>query len=245
MSIKAVIIDDEELSIDVLQWELQGLNEPVEIVGTASDPILGIEVIKKTRPDLVFLDIEMPKMNGIELIGSFDQVDFNVIFTTAYDHYALDAIKKEALDYLLKPVQKEELEKAIQKHLSKSNDQIGEKIQSIFQNVIRNEQHQKIIIPTAEGLEFVKIAEILRCESSSNYTYIFLRNGTKLLVSKTLKDVEQMIGSDEFRRVHKSHLINFNFVSRYLKSEGGKIVMEDGAEVPISRNKKGEFLDQL
>ena len=245
MSIRTVIIDDEILSIDVLKWELEGLDHDIEIVGTASDPVKGINLIQKMKPELVFLDIEMPNMNGIELIGSFEVVDFNVIFTTAYDHYALEAIKKEALDYLLKPVQKEELERAIEKHLSKSNDQISTKIQAIFENVIRNEQHQKIVIPTAEGLEFIKISDILRCESSSNYTYIFLRNGSKLLVSKTLKDIEEMIDSEEFRRVHKSHVINFNYVSRYLKSEGGKIVMEDGSEVPISRNKKGEFLDHL
>jgi two-component system LytT family response regulator len=110
---------------------------------------------------------------------------------------------------------------------------------------MHDDQGDKIVIPTSEGLEFIKVEDILRCESSSNYTYIYMRNGGKMLVSKTLKDIEGMIHSNHFQRIHKSHLINFNCIKRYLKSEGGKIVLEDGSEVPISRNKKGDFLDQL
>lgn len=245
MSINAIIIDDEQLSIDVLEWEIQGLSHQIEIIGKSTDPKEGIKLIQELRPDVLFLDIEMPGMTGLEMLSKLETIDFNIIFTTAYDHYALDAIKNEALDYLLKPIQKEDLERAVLRHLSKSQDDIGLKIESIFNKIMHDDQGENIVIPTAEGLEFIKVDDILRCESSSNYTYIYMRNGGKMLVSKTLKDVEAMIQSEHFQRIHKSHLINFNCIKRYLKSEGGKIVLEDGSEVPISRTKKGDFLDQL
>ena len=187
MSIRALIIDDEQLSIDVLQWELEGLGSQIEVIGTAHDPLVGIELINKLNPELVFLDIEMPKMNGLELLNHVEHISFNVIFTTAYDHYALEALKKEALDYLLKPIQKDELKKAIEKHITKSSDDIETRLDSVFSLLIKNQKPGKIVIPTSEGLEFIKVESILRCESSSNYTYIFKRDKTKILVSITLK----------------------------------------------------------
>ena len=245
MPIKTIIVDDEQLSIDVLIWELEGLNTSFEILATTNDPIEALKLIKNLKPELVFLDIEMPKLNGLELLNQIEDISFNVIFTTAYDHYALEAIKKEALDYLLKPIQKEELEISIQRHLAKSTDDVEAKIQSIFSKLLKQDENGKIIIPTSEGLEFVKIQDIIRCESSSNYTYIYKKDGSKLLVSKTLKDIEAMLPDTLFKRIHKSHLINFNSIEKYLKSDGGWIVLEDGSQVPISRNKKGDFLGQF
>lgn len=245
-TIKAILIDDEQLSLDVLVWEIEGLDLDVEIIGQYTDPRIGIEAIKQDHPDLVFLDIEMPEIDGIQLVQSLHPIFFNVVFTTAYENYAVDAIKHEALDYLLKPVRPEELRRAIERHRSRNLDHLQNNLSSLFERLQKqNNSRKKVVIPTSKGLEFVELDNIMRCESSSNYTHILLRDGNKLFISKTLKEVEELLDSESFCRVHKSHLINLDAIKRYVKVDGGHIVLEDGSEIPVSRNKKGDFLGQI
>lgn len=244
--LKAILIDDEVLSLDVLEWELQGLDEPVHILGKYNDPFAGLEAIKSLKPDLVFLDIEMPRLNGIELLKKLGKIDFHIIFCTAYDQYAIEAIKHEALDYLLKPVSSDDLKHAMDKVRQRRGDGIEEKLLALYERLQAQSQDQKrIIIPTSEGLEFLEESEIVRCESESNYTSIFLADKRKVFVAKTLKDIQGMLNSEKFQRVHKSHVVNFDYIKRYLKADGGKIIMSNGDEIPISRSKKGEFFDHL
>jgi two-component system LytT family response regulator len=245
-ALKVILIDDEKLSLDVLEWELEGLDVPIEILAKCNDPYKGIGAIESLKPDLVFLDIEMPRLNGIQLLKKLDKIDFHLIFCTAYDQYAIEAIKNEALDYLLKPVQKDELEKAINKVKNKQTDSIQKRFLSLYEKMQTEKQDKKkVIIPTSDGLEFVDINDVIRCESESNYTSIYIKDSKKIFIAKTLKEVHAMLESDKFQRVHKSHLVNFDYIKRYLKSDGGRIVMEDGSEIPVSRSKKGDFFDSL
>ena len=244
--IKAILIDDEQHCLDVLEWELNGADKSVEIIASFTNPLEAVKGINELNPDLVFLDIEMPNMNGLQLLQSFDVVSFNVIFTTAFEHYALQAIKNQAIDYLLKPINPRDLKLALTKHRNSDVNRLQFQLNTLFKKLQeQNDSQKKIVMPTADGLEFLKLEDIIRCESSSNYTFIHLRKRNKLLVSKTLKEVESMIDSPMFSRVHKSHLVNLNSIVRYNKSDGGVVLMEDGSEVPLARNKKSDFLNNL
>tara|TARA_B110000285_G_C15135703_1_gene626731 strand:- start:1235 stop:1996 length:762 start_codon:yes stop_codon:yes gene_type:complete len=243
--IRAIIVDDEEGARESLSILLEKYVKGVKIVAKSDSIASAMEKIKKYTPDLVFLDIEMPFGTGFELLERMKPINFNIIFVTAYDHYALKAIKFSALDYLLKPVDIDELNKAIDKHRKSKTDQKSDN----FQNLIDNEQlegnQKKLGIPDANGIMFVKVQNIIRCESDGNYTKIFLNTGKKLLASKTLGEFESMLEGDGFFRIHRSHLINLTHLKKYTKGEHSFVELSDGTKADVSRRKKSGFIDAL
>ncbi len=241
--IKAVIIDDENNARIALKNLLTTNCSQIQVVGEGDCVKKGIEVIQSQKPDVVFLDVQMPDGTGFDLLEQLHEISFRIIFASAYDKFAIQAFKFSALDYLLKPVEAEKLAEACAKITE--NDRLGElnkKLQVLLSN---KNSFEKIALPTLDGILFVKFKEIVRCESENNYTNFFLSNGKKILVSKTLKDYDEMLTPFNFFRIHKSHLINLTFLARYKKGEGGSVIMEDGAEIEVSRRRKDEFLSAL
>jgi two-component system, LytTR family, response regulator len=240
---KAVIIDDEQHGITTLKWNLREYCSDVTVAASAQNGSEGIFIINHHKPDLVFLDVEMPIMNGIDMLLHFDEINFSVIFTTAYDQYALKAIKLNALDYLLKPVDKDELVAAVEKVRNKQN-QISRLQIDGMQEVHKTKVAGKIALSTSAGLQFVSLDNLVRVEGDGNYCIFILRDKRKITLSKKLGDAEDILKENEnFFRAHKSHIINLKFVDKYIRGEGGEIIMEDGASIALSRNKKDEFLE--
>ncbi len=246
MDIRAIIIDDEAGNRENLQRMLERHCGNVQVLAVAASAIEGIDAISTHSPDLVFLDIEMPHANGFELLESLPRIDFEVIFVTAFDHYAIRAIKFCALDYLLKPIDLLELKVAVEKVSEKlQRARENESMEIFMQNRRNPQQVKKIALPTADKVDFVAVNEIVRCQGESNYTHIFLANGKKILVSRTLKEYEELLSEYNFLRVHQSHLVNVAEVKTYVKRDGGYIVMSDGAEVSVSKQKKEAVLTRL
>lgn len=244
-SIRAIIIDDEEGARESLANILRDYFENVEVVGKANSTKTGVHLINEQQPDLVFLDIEMPKGNAFDLLAQFENIDFDIIFITAYDQYAIKAIKFSALDYLLKPIDIDELKAAMEKFSDKAHKRTSnQRFQVLLQN-LNAESKKKVAIPDSEGLIFVNLDDIIRCESDGNYTHIILSNRKKILASRTLGEYEEMFSDENFSRIHRSHLINLNHIDKYLKGEGGYAVMSDGSQVEISRRKRADFLEKL
>jgi len=242
-TLKAILVDDEWSSLQNLQQKLTEFCPDVQVTATAQKPEEAILLIQQHKPDIVFLDIEMPRMNGFRMLDALGTVDFEIIFTTAYNHYAVDAIRISAFDYLMKPVAISELQNAVsrlrEQRLGKTKDKLD-----LLKNALVSgkTQEEKIAIPTSEGLEFIPIKNIVHIESSSNYCKIFFADGKSLLVTKLLKDFEDMLVPYNFYRVHNSHLINLAYIKKYIRGEGGQVVMENGTVVDVARRKKEEFL---
>ncbi|ANW97240.1 hypothetical protein AXE80_13480 [Wenyingzhuangia fucanilytica] len=246
MMINCILIDDEVHNLENLEWLLNKNCPLVNIVGKANSAKEGIELIKQHQPDLVFLDIEMPHKNGFAMLESIDHINFEVIFVTAYNQYALKAIKFCALDYLMKPVAIQDLKEAVNRVeniISKKNE--NQKLKILVDNFSNNHQTKKIALPTSEELFFVAIDEIIRCKSENNYTVFYLINGDTILVSKTLKEWDDLLSSHHFIRTHQSHLINSIHVKSYVKKDGGYILMNDDSTISVSRNKKEDILNKL
>jgi two-component system LytT family response regulator len=242
--IKAILIDDEKNALEMLEWQLQQYCPQITIVAQCRSAAEGIEAIREHRPELIFLDIEMPKQNGFELLESFPEPDFNVIFTTAYDKFAIKAFKYAALDFLLKPIDADDLTATIERYQKKRSSVERSKIELLLQQ-LQPKRMQKIPLPTQDGILFVQPDDIVHFESSSNYCRIHFLNKQKLLIAKTLKEVEELLKEHSFYRVHNSHLINLSHISRYVKADGGYIEMVDGSNITISRQKKDEFVTLL
>ena len=245
--IKAILIDDEVNSLQNLQQKLEGFCPDVEIVATTQRPEEGLILIKQNRPDLVFLDIEMPRMSGFRMLEELGEYDFDIIFTTAYNHYSIDAIRISAFDYLIKPIGIEELQQAIERlNKTRSHQQTKEKIDILKKSLSDNKsQEDKIAISTSEGIEFIPIKNITHIESKSNYSKIYLLDNKTLLVTKILKEFEEMLLPYNFYRIHNSHLINLNYIQKYVRSEGGHVLLQDGSMIDVSRRKKDEFLKMI
>lgn len=239
------MIDDEVLSLNALKWELDRLAEDIEIVGSSTDPSLGLALIKEKKPDIVFLDIEMPNINGLELLNRLDVIDFQIVFTTAYDEYAIKAIKYSATDYLLKPIQHSALVEAVIRCKTETVEGMQKRFLKLYEYLSDKDQLDKLILPTQEGLEFISNAEIIRLESDSNYTTVYRDNGERCMVAKTLKYVHDLLNPKYFIRVHKSHIINVEKIKKYVKADGGYLIMTNDDVVPISRNKKSDFFAGL
>ncbi len=243
---RVIIIDDEKHCREGLAIMLDKYCDGIELVASCADGKAGIKAIGQSAPDLVFLDIEMPGMNGFDMLENCSQLDFDVIFTTAYNEYAIQAIRHNALDYLLKPVNKNELMQAVNKARKNRKHQASEKITGLLQSVRSGKKTGKIAISTVEGLVMVDTGEIVYCESENNYTRIHLSSGKRILVSKTLKKVEELLMSHtHFFRIHNSYLINLDFMQQYIKGDGGEVVLSGGQQLPVSRLKRAEFLDML
>lgn len=243
--ITAIVIDDEQNALETLNLQIRRYCPDVEVLELCDNGKKGIEVIKRLQPDLVFLDIEMPHVNGFEVLQATSQYTYHVVFTTAYDQFAIKAIKYSVLDYLLKPIDILELQAAVSKAmLAKRDDTLEAKMGRLMQALQNGIQPvQKIALPVADSIQLFDAAEILRCESESNYTHIFLVSGKKITTSKTLKDVEQKLTGLNFFRVHQSHLINTIHISKVTKDETSSCIMTDGMSIPISRNKRDAFME--
>lgn len=246
--IRAIIVDDEKHSSESLKLLIEKYLTDVEIVAEINDPLLALEEVPRQKPDVLFLDIEMPRMNGFELLKQLSLNDLEIIFTTAYDEFAIDAFKVSAIDYLLKPIEREQLVSSIEKFKKQRADKDFVERFRIFMSKYGQMEPRvlgMVALPTQEGFEFVSQEEIVRCESDSNYTTVILSNGKGVVVSRTLKDVEHMLDPHSFARVHHSHLVNLRHIRKYHKGSGGVIVMDNGDNVSVSRSKKAEFLDRI
>ncbi|UOQ69248.1 LytR/AlgR family response regulator transcription factor [Hymenobacter volaticus] len=220
--LKAVLVDDEKNALEILEWQLQTYCPHVHIAELCTTADEGIAAIHRHAPHLVFLDIEMPHKNGFELLRSFPDPPFAVLFTTAYDQFAVKAFKFAALDYLLKPIAAEELVTAVQRYEKQQPSPFKDQLELLLQHYSHPAlAPSKLPFATQDGITFVKPKNIARCESSSNYTTLFFTDKSKLIVSKTLKEVEELLQPHGFLRVHHSHLLNVQQVSRYVKAEGG------------------------
>jgi len=243
--LKAIIVDDEPYCCETIATLLEESRD-VEIVSVCHNAADALVAIRKYSPDIVFLDVEMPKMNGFEMLEHLPQVNFEIIFTTSYDQYALKAIRFSAIDYLLKPVDEEELRTAIQKVIQRSQKPITQQLEILLQKIHQpSTPINKIAMPTMEGLQMIPVDSIISCESDSNYTILQLKNSKKLIVSRTLKEIEELLEEHSFVRVHRCYLANMNEVEKYVKGEGGYLVMSDGTTIDVARNKKEVLLKKL
>ena len=242
--IRAIIIDDEQESRNTVVNILNNFCKNIQIIAQAENVKEGLEKVINGKPDVVFLDIRMPDGTGFDLLEKLPEIRFRIIFVTAYDQYALKAIKFSALDYVLKPVDPRQLIDAVEK-LKKPESDFG-LISKQISTLLRNKNgFERITLPTFEGLRFIILKDIIRCEADSNYTSFFLNSGEKVLVTKTLKEYDEILSGLDFIRVHQSHLVNSKYIERYLKGDGGTIIMTDGSEVEVSRRRKEEFLRKM
>lgn len=245
--IKALIVDDERNNCDNLANLLNEYCPEVEVVGKCYSAAHAYKDLQTLSPHLVFLDVEMPGGSGFDLLEKLHQPNFEVIFVTAFDQYAIRALRLSAIDYLLKPVDILELQSAVAKvrkemHDSEAHNQL---ITNYQQNNVKQGQLKQIALPTADRILFVRISEIVRCQAEGNYTHIFLIDGTKLLVSKTLREYNDLLLQEDFARVHQSHLVNINHIRSFEKREGGYLKMTNGDAVSVSRQRKEHVLQLL
>ena len=241
---KALIIDDERHCCENLQWLLQNYCPEIDVLAITDNADKAIQAIRHFKPQLIFLDVEMPDKNGFELLQEIPDIDFDIIFTTAHEKYAIKAIRFGAIDYLVKPINKDELCAAVSNCANRSRADSARQVNAMLSHLQKNSDwaFQKAAFPTQTGYELLMIKDIMFCEGSSNYTNVHLQQGRHLLVSKTLKEIADMLDFPPFYRVHHSFLINLHFVVRYIKGEGGFVVMVNEMSIPVSRNKKEELL---
>src|SRR5690554_1058499 len=243
---KIIIIDDEAHCTNVLKHLIERAHSDYTITGIFTNPLEGLEFIKKNPPDLLFLDIEMPNINGFTLLDHLLPIDFDVIFTTAYDQYAIKAFRYSAINYLLKPI----TEKSIVQALSvweKRRRKTTAKQWQLMQDQLagKKKERSQIALPTGVGYQIVEIENIIRCQSDSNYTYIFCEGGNRVLISRTLKNIQELLKDHGFLRVHQSHLINPLFVKGILRQDGGSLILQDDVEIPVSRQKSKQINEIL
>ncbi|WP_132791658.1 LytR/AlgR family response regulator transcription factor [Tenacibaculum skagerrakense] len=246
--LKAIIVDDEDKAIKSLSWELSNFNDEVEIANTFSNPEKALDFINNNEIDCLFLDIEMPTMDGFQFIEKLPRKDFAIVITTAYNEYAIEALKKEAIDYLLKPVDTDDLEQCLKK-VTKFNTRIAkvdtdQKFEKILFNFNQRLSEKKIVINADGKLIFLKPDEIVCVESDGNYSSIHTTDAKKIVVTKKLKEVNSLLPEDMFFRIHNSYIINLNKVKEYYKTDG-YVILEMNHKIPVSRQKKTEFLDKF
>ena len=243
--IKAIIIDDEMHCRRTLALTLKEYCPDVQVVEQCSDAESGIQAIKNFSPDLVFLDIEMPHMNGFEMLQQFSEIRFAVIFTTGYDQYAVKAFRISALDYLLKPIEAKELIAAVHKVQTQKQLPVAEQFQILLNKVNNKEDvFPKISVPTSNGYELIPVEQVLYCEAQDNYTFFHLKNKRKITACLMLKEVElQLTDFAFFVRVHNSYIVNIKEATKYVRGEGGYLIMSDDSTVNVSRSRKEELLN--
>jgi len=242
--IKALVVEDEERAQSYLLGILEEFCPQVQVLGCADSPEAAKELIDALRPELIFLDIQMNGGTGFDLLKSLDRIEFDIIFTTAFNDYSMEAIKVSALDYLLKPIDPEELVTAVAKHRKKRQPINFEGVSALLNNLQSNTT-KKIAVPDAQGITYLNLSEITRFQGDGNYCRIFLDSGRQLLSTKRIKEYENVIPSSSFFRVHQSHLIDLTKVRRYVHGKTGTAIMNDGAEIEVSRRRKTELLERL
>lgn len=243
---KIIIVDDEVHCTKVLENLISKIHPGYTITGIFTNPVEGLEFIQNNPPDLLFLDIEMPNLNGFALLDKLLPIDFDVIFTTAYDQYAIRAFQYSAINYLLKPITEKNIVKAIsnwEKRRNKTSSEQWRLFQNHYQSQTKNQS--QIALPTGVGYQIVEIKNIVRCQSDSNYTNIFCKDENKVLISRTLKEIEELLTDHGFIRVHQSHLVNPQYVKGILKHDGGSLIMQDDEEIPVSRQKSKQINEIL
>ncbi len=250
--LNAVIIDDERHCGSTMQLLLARIPQRVQVDAVFQDPAKGLAHLRKNTCDVLFLDIEMPGMNGFQLLEQLGPTSMHIVFTTAYDRFAVKAFKVHAIDYLLKPVQEDELLTAIQRVESlrsggvPADPKMEDRLRTLLTELTAPQQEkQRIAFSTVHGLDMVDTSEIICCQSESNYTRIHLIGNQRILVSKTLREVVDQLPTERFMRVHNSFVVNLDHVQKYLRGDGGTLVMNNGLEVKVSRNKKDELLERL
>jgi len=243
VSLKAILIDDELPSLQNLEQKIIEFCPDLNIIATVQKPEKGIQLIEQLHPDIVFLDIEMPRMNGFKMLEEIEEKDFEIIFTTAYNQYAIEALRISAFDYLVKPVAVKDLQNTVDRLLKIKSKQTPEKLDVLRQHLSDSRsQNDKITISTSEGVEFFEISQIIRVESSSNYSKIYFKDGKSILVTKLLKDFEEILTPYRFYRIHNSHLINLSYIKKYIRGDGGQVLLQNDEIIDVARRKKEEFL---
>lgn len=245
MKLKALIVEDELASREILSGYIERYCPDIELIRTADGVVSALKQIKEYNPDLVFLDIEMPFGNGFDLLDQIPNINFDIIFTTAFSDYALQAIQVSASHYLLKPINIDELISAVDqvvKSKERENSYLNTRI--LVENVkLENHQLHKIVLPTLEGFEVISVKDIVHCKAEDNFTDFHLVDGSKKLICRSLKHYEDLLKDFDFIRIHKSHLINKNFVQRYKKGKGGTVFLNNGESIEVSATRKKEFLE--
>lgn len=244
--ITAIIVDDEPYSCETLATLLERYCPEVKVLDICYSAASALKSINEQKPQLLFLDIEMPHMNGFELLEKLPDIDFELVFTTSYDQYAIKAFRFSALDYLLKPIDQDDLRKTVQKAVNSTSHVSPQQIKVLLEKLNHPTQVvNKIAIPTLEGLQMILVESIINCEADRNYTIINTKNKLKIVASKTLKEVEELLEDYPFIRVHHSHIVNLNEVERYVKGEGGYLLMSNGSNIDVSRSRKEFLLKKL
>ena len=243
--INALLIDDEPNCCEVLALLLEKHCPEVRVVGSCYSAEDAFESLSKYKVELVFLDVIMPHTNGFQFLQQLNTIDFELIFTTSYDQYALQAIRCSALDYLLKPVDREELKTAVGKAIRRRQAPVPQQLDLLVQKLTQPSNNKSIALPTLEGLQLVPLDSIISCSSSSNYTILRIKQLPRLIISKTLKEIEGLLDDHQFLRVHHSHVVNLNEIRKYLRGEGGQLIMSDGSSVDVSRSRKEILLNKL
>lgn len=249
---KAILVDDEKSALTLLRHKLKRCEPDIDILAECESVESALAALETAQPDVLFLDVEMPGATGFELLKSLgEDTPFQVIFTTAHSEYAIEALRGGAFDYLLKPVQEDELARALDRLRQKRTPKQPELPQSggiaaLLKSLqTLQDKDKKLPVPTAEGVLFLPVADIIRAEAAGSYSTIYLNGKQKLITSKNLTELEDMLASDDFCKVHKSHLVNLRYVSKYIRGEGGILVLTDGSEVDVARRKKEELLARL
>lgn len=242
---KAIIIDDEKHCREVLQALLNRYCPEVEIIATCNGGAEALLALEHQQPDMVFLDIEMPGMNGFEWLDQCTRRDFAIIFTTAYNDYAIKAIKHSALDYLLKPVDKDELVEAVKRAAQEKNTRTADRVSQLLESMQVKKPGKRFAVPTMEGLILINPDDIEYVKSNGAYSHFYFTDRHHLLISKTLKEAEEVLPPEDFFRIHNSYLVNLKYVQKYIRGEGGEVAMMNGEMIPVSRARKQDFLNLL
>jgi len=240
---KAIVVDDETKSRNTLMASLKKYTPEVEVVADAASVVEALKKINKFQPDLLFLDVQLPDGSGFDILELLPNLSFKIIFVSAYDKYAIDAFKFSAIDYLLKPVEPDLLIKAVEKSNKENKlESLEGKLNVLLGN---RKQIEKIALPSTNGLELVKVEEIIYCQADSNYTIFHLQNKQQIMVSRSLKEYDEILTPLGFYRIHQSYLVKLSFVKKYIKGEGGSVILENGKELDVSRRRKDGFIQAI
>ncbi len=244
--IRSIIIDDEQHCVKALIKDIEQHCPSIGLADTCYSAKEGIMAIKKLDPDLVFLDVEMPWMNGFEMLEVLGDVHFSIIFTTAHDEFAAKAFRISAVDYLLKPIDANDLKSAVQKVERKLEEGSSlQHITNLLRNIRQPSTEHKIALPQREGYEFIDVSSIIYCQADGAYTRVFITDKKTMLISRTLGDVEELLPTEMFQRIHHSTLINVNYVSQFLRTDGGYVVLKNGEKLSVSKAKKEMLMARL